>query len=176
MESIFCDLHVIKSYDEIRKEVKLVEETTGQNIIIGGLPEDSIILKLDIDHAGYKKKSSYLRSGVEFIHKGCDYCIIIPSINKIVLFELKSNNPKGYADQFVASEIFLNYCNALWKKFNNCVQEFNFVYVLLSPKYNGQLTSSKNVIKFTKLDRTNEEIRILSPGFPPRIRIEKFLN
>ncbi|MDH0660733.1 MULTISPECIES: hypothetical protein [Empedobacter] len=176
MESIFCDLQVIKSYDEIRKEVKLVEETTGQSIIVGGLPEDSLILKLDVDQAGYKKKSSYLRSGVEFIHKGCDYCVIIPSINKIVLFELKSNQPKGYADQFVASEIFLNYCNALWKKYNNCIQEFDFVRVLLSPKFNGQLTSTKDVIKFTKPDRTKEEILILSPGFPPRIRIEKFLN
>lgn len=176
MESIFCDLQVIKSYDEIRKEVKLVEETTGQSIIIGGLPDDSLILKLDVDQAAYKKKSSYLRTGVEFIHKGCDYCVIIPSINKIVLFELKSNHPKGYADQFVASEIFLNYCNALWEKYNNCLQKFDFVRVLLSPKFNGQLTSTKDVIKFTKPDRTKEDILILSPGFPPRIRIEKFLN
>ena len=175
MEGIFCDLQVIKSYDEIRKEVRLVEETTGQGIIIGGLPEDSLVLKLDVDLAGYKKKSSYLRTGVEFIHKGCDYCVIVPSLNKIVLFELKSNRPKGYADQFVASEIFLNYCNALWQKYNNCTQEFNYVRVLLSPSFNRQLTN-REVIKFTKTDRTKEEIQIVSPGFPSRIRIQKFLN
>lgn len=176
MDIIFCDLNVIQGFDHSKDEVTLKEDATGQKIIIGGLPKDSLILKLDVDKAQYKKKSSYLRTNTEFIHKGCDYCVIIPSLSKIVLFELKSEHPKGYADQFVASEIFLNYCNNLWMKFKNCNQKFEFIRVLLSKKYNGQLTTSSKVVKFTKPDRTNEDIKILSPGFPPRIRIEKFLN
>nr|WP_314546443.1 hypothetical protein [uncultured Empedobacter sp.] len=173
MKSIFCDLQVVQPFDEIKQEVRFIEESTGQSIIIGGLPNDSIVLKLDVDKSGYKKKSPYLKTGAKFIHQGCDYCIIIPSLEKIVLFELKSRQPKGYMDQFLASEIFLNYCNTLWNNFQCCNQNFEFLRVLISEKHKGQLTGNK-VLKLTKEDRTKKQETVLAIGLS--LKVCKFKN
>lgn len=175
MREIFCNEQVIQDFDQVTGELRLQEETTGQSITIGGIPNNAILLKLDVDGPNYKVRSAYLRRGVEFIHKGCDYCLILPDQNLIVLFELKSKNPKGYADQFVASELFIDYCIKLWNKFNCTNSTFEFRRILLSPKFNYSYTNNKELHTLTKPDKCNNDIRIYSPGFPPRMRLEKIL-
>ena len=124
MRDVFCDVEVIQSFDQLNHKIDLREDENRQLITIGGIPEDSILLKLDVDKPEYKQKSKYLKRGESFIHKGCDYCLIIPSKDLIVLFELKSMKPKvkNYVDQFIASEIFINYCNNL-SNYKNCTNK-----------------------------------------------------
>lgn len=176
MREIFCDKNVLQEINQSKGEAKLKEELTGQSIIIGGIPKNAILLKLDVDKRGYKQRSAYLRNGVEYIHKGCDYCLILLETNQAVLFELKSNRPKEYADQFVASELFVDYCTKLWNKYNCADITLSFKRVLLSPRFNRTLTSSKELLRFTKRDRCKTDISIISPGFPSRVRLEKLLK
>jgi len=175
MKEIFCDKYVLQNFDQEQSEVKLKEDITGQSIIIGGVPSNSILLKLDVERKGYKVRSQYLRSGKEFIHKGCDYCLILPEKEIALLFELKSEKPKGYIDQFIASELFIEYCMNLWNKLSCKSTKLSFIRVLLSPKYNIQYTNSKEVFKFQKEDRCKLNINIISPGFPERVRLEKLI-
>lgn len=172
MRDIFCDVHVLKNIDQLKGEINLKEEDTGQSIIIGGIPENAVLLKLDVDKKGYKKRSAYLRSSCEFIHQGCDYCLILPDFSQAFLFELKSQRPKGYADQFVAAELFIEYCCNLWNKLQCNNTSLVFTRILLSPHFNS---TSGDIIKLTKPDRCNNDIEILTPGFPNRIRLERFL-
>ncbi len=112
-----------------------------------------------------------------FIHKGCDYCLIIPSQEQIILFELKSMKPKvkDYVDQFKASEIFINYCNNL-SNYKNCtLTNYTYKRILLSPKYNVGLTGNIKVIDISKTDSCGTTISIKTPGFPSRIRLEKLI-
>jgi hypothetical protein len=176
MKEIFCDEYVLKQIDQIKGEVELKEEITGQAIIIGGLPNDAVVIKLDVDKREYKKRSAYLRAGLEYIHKGCDYCIILPNLQKAVFFELKSNNPKGYADQFVVSELFVEYCANLWNKYKCDTMKLLSLRVLLSPKYDAVYTKIDRMHKTTKKDRCKNEIQIISPGFPKRLKIQKILS
>lgn len=178
MREIFCDIEVIQSFDQLNQTMVLREDENRQLITIGGIPTDSILLKLDVDKPEYKQKSKYLKRGESFIHKGCDYCLIIPSQQLIVLFELKSMKPKvkDYVEQFIASEIFINYCNNL-SNYKNCsVTNYIFKRVLLSPKYNYGLTSKTGVIDISKTNSCGENITIKTPGFPTSIRLEKLIR
>ena len=175
MKEIFCNEQVVQDFDQFAGELRLQEEATKQSITIGGVPNNAILLKLDIDRRNYKVRSAYLRRGLEFIHKGCDYCLILPDRNLAILFELKSNNPKGYADQFIASELFIEYCVKLWNKLNCINLTFEFKRILLSPKYNYNYTRNSELHTLNKTDRCNNEVRVYSPGFPLRMRLEKVL-
>lgn len=174
MKELFCQEEVVQDFDQLSGEVRLAEDSTNQHITIGGVPEDAILLKLDVDKPNYKLRSAYLKRGLAFIHKGCDYVLILPELRKIILFELKSNSPKGYADQFVASELFLNYCIQLWNKLKCIDSDFEFKRILLTPKFNYSFTNRK-MHKLTKNERCKEKVKIYSPGFPKRIRLEKLL-
>ena len=177
MRQIFCDDEVIVNFDEQNQTMLLKEEETKQEILIGGIPIDSILLKLDVNKREYKRKSMYLRRDTPFIHKGCDYCLIIPSRQQIVLFELKSNKPKekDYVNQFIASEIFMNYCTALSRHVNCSIVNYTFKRVLLSPKFNIAFTSQNRIQNITTSDKCGNIIEIKSPGFPSRIRLEKLM-
>jgi hypothetical protein len=177
MKEIFCDEEVLQAFDEDNQTMILKEEDNNQYITIGGIPKDAILLKLDVDKIGYKQKSKYLRRGVTFIHKGCDYCLVMPTQNLILLFELKSLKPKekNYIEQFVASEIFITYCKNLHDYKNKLISNYTFKRVLLSTKYNYGLTNN-SVIDISKVDNYGNTISIITPGFPPRIRLEKLLK
>lgn len=177
MKEIFCDVEVIQDFDEHNQTMVLKEEENNQYITVGGIPNDSILLKLDVDKKEYKQKSKYLRRGIEFIHKGCDYCLIIPSQNLILLFELKSLKPKvkNYVEQFIASEIFINYCKNLNDYKLGIQSDYTYKRILLSTKYNYGLTTSKAIIDISKTDVYGNLIKIITPGFPANIRLEKLL-
>jgi hypothetical protein len=176
MKEIFCDVEVIQGFDELNQTMILKEEDNNQFITIGGIPVDAVLLKLDVDKTGYKQKSKYLRRGATFIHKGCDYCLILPTQNLIILFELKSLKPKEkhYTEQFIASEIFINYCKNLSDYKNSTITNYTFKRVLLCTKYNYLLTN-RSVIDISKEDNYGNTISIITPGFPQRIRLEKLL-
>ena len=181
MREIFCDVEVIQSFDQLNQTMVLKEEATKQSITISGIPIDSILLKLDVDKPEYKQKSKYLKRGESFIHKGCDYCLIIPSQHLIILFELKSMKPKEkhYIDQFKASEIFINYCNNL-SNYKNCtVTKYNYKRILLSPspKYINRFTNPNRIMDISSTDTCGNTIEIKTPGFPPTgIRLEKLIR
>lgn len=177
MKDIFCNVEVIQSFDQKNQIMKLREVDTNQEILIGGIPVDSILLKLDVDKIAYKRKSMYLKRETPIIHKGCDYCLIIPSQQIVILFELKSMKPKekDYVNQFVASEIFVKYCNELSNYINKSSDCYSFKRILLSPKYNITFTSSKKLQDISTSDICGKSIEIKSPGFPDRIRLEKLL-
>ena len=177
MREIFCDIEVIQTIDQQNQTIVLKEEETSQQILIGGIPNDSILLKLDVDKKEYKRKSMYLRRETPIIHKGCDYCLIIPSLEKIILFELKSMKPKenNYVNQFVASEIFINYCKALSNYVIGNNINYTFNRILLSPKFNVGFTSSKRIQNISTTDKRRNVIEIRTPGFPNRIRLEKLI-
>ena len=83
---------------------------------------------------------------------------------------------KDYVDQFIASEIFINYCNNL-SNYKNCsVTNYTFKRILLSPKYNYGLTSKTGVIDISKTNSCGESITIKTPGFPTSIRLEKLIR
>lgn len=176
MKEIFCNKRVVQGFDQARHELQLKEELTGQSITIGDIPDDAILLKLDVDKKEYKVRSAYLRSGQKFIHKGCDYCLILPSSGLALLFELKSNNPRGYADQFVASQIFIEYCVNLWNSFHCDAISLSFKRVLLSPKYNRTFTGQKTLHQLTPPDKCGNEVACISPGFPERLRLSKIIK
>ena len=178
MKDIFCNVEVIQSFDQKNQIMKLREVDTNQEILIGGIPVDSILLKLDVDKTAYKRKSMYLKRETPIIHKGCDYCLIIPSQQIVILFELKSMKPKekDYVNQFVASEIFVKYCNELSNYINNLNDCYIFKRILLSPKYNIVFTSAKKLQDISTSDKCGNSIEIKSPGFPNRIRLEKLLE
>lgn len=177
MRDVFCDVKVIQNFDQLSQTMVLKEDENNQAILIGGIPVDSTLLKLDVDNpTSYKQKSQYLRRGQTFIHKGCDYCLIIPSLSIIILFELKSMKPKvkDYVDQFMASEIFINYCKNLSDYKDKIESDYTFKRVLLSPKYNYGLTTS-SILDISKENSVGKTIKIITPGFPTRIRLEKLL-
>jgi hypothetical protein len=178
MKDIFCDVEVIQSFDHKNHTMILKEDETNQKILIGGVPADAILLKLDVDKKEYKRKSMYLKRETPIIHKGCDYCLIIPSQQVIILFELKSMKPKekNYVSQFVASEIFVKYCNELSNYINKSSDYYSFKRILLSPKYNIPFTSPKKLQDISTSDICGNSIEIKSPGFPDRIRLEKLLT
>ncbi|WP_375182244.1 hypothetical protein [Chryseobacterium sp.] len=176
MREVFCDREVLQGIDQIKKEITLKEDENNQKIIIGGIPDNAILLKLDVDKKEYKQKSFYLKRGKDFIHKGCDYVLILPDFKKIILLELKSAKPKEkrYVDQFRASEIFMNYCNSLNSYINNSTIEYEFHRILFSYKNNN--TTSSGIIDLTTKDQNNNEIVIKSPGFPNRIKLQKLVK
>lgn len=176
MIDLFCNTHVIQAFDQLRGEMRLTEDATGQVITIGGIPNNAILLKLDVDRPReYKVRSAYLRRGLEFIHKGCDYCLILPDLNRAILFELKSQNPKGYANQFVVSELFIEYCSNLWNKYSCGNSSLTFTRILLSPRFNVQFTKTGKPLRLLKPDRCQNEIEIFTPGFPNRLRLDRLL-
>ena len=69
MKDIFCNVEVIQSFDQKNQIMKLREVDTNQEILIGGIPVDSILLKLDVDKIAYKRKSMYLKRETPIIHK-----------------------------------------------------------------------------------------------------------
>ncbi len=177
MRNIFCDQEVIQSFDELNQTMILKEIETSQEILVGGIPLDSILLKLDVDKREYKRKSMYLRRETPIIHKGCDYCLIIPSQAKIILFELKSLKPKekDYVNQFVASQAFIEYCNKLSSYINGLTIDYTYQRILLSPKYNVGFTTSRRIQDISTTDKCGNPIEIKTPGFPNKIRLEKLL-
>ncbi|EMY3555016.1 hypothetical protein [Flavobacterium psychrophilum] len=178
MREIFCDVEVIQSFDVLNKTMILKEIDTNQEILIGGIPVDSLLLKLDVEKREYKRKSMYLKRDTPFIHKGCDYCLIIPSQEKIILFELKSLKPKekDYVNQFIASEIFIEYCSKLSNHINCSEINYTFQRILLSPKYNIGFTSTTRIQDISTSDKCGNPIEIRTPGFPNRIRLEKLIK
>ena len=178
MKDIFCDIEVVQSYDEDKDIMFLREEETNYEIEIGGIPKGAILLKLDVNKRDYKRKSMYLKRETPIIHKGCDYCLIIPSVQIIVLFELKSLKPKEkiYVDQFIASEIFINYCNELSGYLNFTKIQYSYKRILLSPKYNTIFTDRNKTLDISTKDRIGNLVEIKTPGFPNRIRLEKLLT
>ena len=176
MREIFCDIEVLQGIDELNCEITLKEEENNQKIVIGGIPANAILLKLDVSKNQYKQKSFYLRRGKEFIHKGCDYVLILPDQSKIILIELKSLKPKEkrFVDQFRASEIFMNYCINLNEYIKNEEKEYEFHRILLSTKYDN--TTSKGILDLTTNDQNGNEIVIKSPGFPHQIKLQKLIN
>lgn len=176
MKEIFCSEQVVQGVDQLKNEIILKEDENNQKIIVGGIPADAILIKLDVNLRNYKQKSFYLKRGKNFIHKGCDYALILESHQKIILFELKSEKLKRsrYVDQFRASEIFLKYCNELNSYINNNLIEYEFHRILFCYKNNN--TTSKGIINLTTNDKNGNEIVIKSPGFPDRIKIQKLLN
>jgi hypothetical protein len=175
MKEIFCDKAVLVDFDEQNHTALLKESATRQKVIISGIPSDSVLLKLDVDKRGYKLKSNYFKSGTPFIHKGCDYCLIMPSAGVVVLFELKSDKPKGYIDQFIASEIFMEYSFRLNQYINCCEYRFRYIYVLLSTKDKILLTEISKVFEKKCSDKCGREVVIKRPGFPKGININKLL-
>lgn len=177
MKDVFCDEEVIQSFDEFNQTMILKEIETNQEILIGGIPVDSILLKLDVDKLVYKRKSMYLRRDTPIIHKGCDYCLIIPSQEIIILFELKSLKPKvkDYVNQFVAAEIFIDYCSRLYNYISGSTIKYNYKRILLSPKYNIGFTSNSKIQNISTSDRCGNPIQIKTPGFPSKIRLEKLI-
>ncbi|ATA67647.1 hypothetical protein CGC48_02750 [Capnocytophaga cynodegmi] len=171
MKDIFCDKKVIKGIDSNNKEIILKEGK--QQIIVGGIPDNAILIKLDIEERYYKQKSFYLKKGIKFIHKGCDYVLILENEAKIILFELKSNNTKGYVDQFIASEIFMKYCSELYFYISNRNIEYKFHRILFSYKYNN--TKSNNIIELKVKDKNENEVIVNAVGFPSRIRLQKII-
>ncbi|WHT40371.1 hypothetical protein QNH98_07245 [Myroides sp. mNGS23_01] len=177
LSDIFCDVHVIQGIDTLKGEIILKEEENNQKITVGGIPEEAILLKLDVDvKKEYKQKSFYLRRGVDFIHKGCDYVLILPVEKKVILFELKSLKPKvkRYVEQFRASECFIRYCISLNDFIDNYSSDFQFHRVLFSTKNANTLT--RGMIDLTTEDKNGNSIEIKSPGFPDRIRLFKLLK
>jgi len=175
MKEIFCDKAVLVDFDEQNHTALLKEDSTRQKLIVSGIPPDSVLLKLDVDKRGYKLKSNYFKPRTPFVHKGCDYCLIMPSANTVILFELKSDKPKGYVDQFIASEIFMEYSFRLNEYIDCCGYEFRYIYVLLSTKDNVLLTEISKVFEKKYCDKCGREIVIKRPGFPKGININKLL-
>ncbi len=176
MKELFCDRYVLQGFDEVGSEIILREDATGQSIKIGGVPNDAILIKLDVDKKEYKKRSSYFRTGLGFVHQGCDYCLILEHQKQAILFELKSSCPKGYVEQFVASELFIDYCVKVWNKYKCTNLKLSFKRVLLSTKFNRHLTSSTKLLTLKKTDKCKNEVTIISPGFPQRIHLNKLLQ
>ena len=176
MREIFCDTEVLQGIDDLKCEITLKEEENNQKIVIGGIPPNAILIKLDVSKTAYKQKSFYLRRGKEFRHKGCDYVLILPDQNKIILIELKSLKPKEkrFVDQFRASEIFMNYCINLNRYIKDEDKEYEFHRILLSTKYDN--TTSKGIIDLTTKDQNGNDITIKSPGFPHQIKLQKLIN
>ena len=176
MREIFCDAEVLQGIDDIKCEVTLKEEENNQKIVIGGIPPNAILIKLDVAKNNYKQKSFYLKRGKEFIHKGCDYVLILPDQSKIILIELKSLKPKEkrFVDQFRASEIFMKYCIDLNRYIKDEAKEYEFHRILLSTKYDN--TTSKGILDLTTKDQNGNEIVIKSPGFPHQIKLHKLIN
>lgn len=175
MKDLFCNKEVLLDFDQINQTMVLKEEENNQFITIKGVPLDAILLKLDVNKLEYKRKSMYFSRETDFIHKGCDYCLIIPSVKKILLFELKSMKPKekNYIAQFKSSEIFMNYCIKLHNYKNNCNLKYEFNRILLCTKHNSLMTSTKKVPSFNLKDNKGENMSIKAPGFPSFIRLEK---
>lgn len=178
MREIFCDKEVIQNFDLLNQTMILKEIETSQEILIGGIPIDAILIKLDVDKREFKRKSIYLKRDTPFIHKGCDYCLIIPSQEKIILFELKSLKPKvkEYVNQFIASEIFIEYCSKLSNYISCSTINYTFQRILLSTKYNYGFTSSNRIQDISTSDSCGNSIEIKTPGFPARIRLEKLIK
>lgn len=176
MRNIF-DVDIIQDFDQEKGQIVLKEEDNQQKIKIRGIPSDAILLKLDVDKKDYKRKSMYLKREAPFIHKGCDYCLIIPSLQKILLFELKSTKPKekNYVEQFIASEIFINYCLELYSYIGCSKINFEYRRILLSTKYNHNFTSNKKIQDIDKTNKCGSLIKIKTPGFPDKINIQKLL-
>jgi hypothetical protein len=177
MRELFCDVEVIQDFDRLNQTLVLKEEENNQSVTIKGIPPDSLLLKLDVNKKEYKRRSIYLRREAPFIHKGCDYCLIIPSRNTIVLFELKSLKPKekDFVAQFAASEIFINYCTELYDFIKCSNSIYRYKRILLSPKYNNSFTSSRKIQDISKTNKCGKTVEIKTPGFPYRINLEKLL-
>nr|WP_298656386.1 hypothetical protein [uncultured Flavobacterium sp.] len=178
MREIFCEVEVIQTFDTLRNTMILKEESTSQEIIIGDIPAESILLKLDVDKAGYKKRTNYFNPTTQFIHKGCDYCLIIPTQLLIILFELKSEKPKkiDYLKQFIASEYFMDYCIKLSSYINNSESIYSYKRILLSKKYNVHYTNRTKLQDLSQSDVFGKTYVIKSPGFPHRIRLNKLIS
>ncbi|NTW33759.1 MAG: hypothetical protein HGB12_14255 [Bacteroidetes bacterium] len=175
MREIFSDREVLLEFDQKQQTALLKEELTGQAVVVSGIPLDGILLKLDVDKKGYKLRSSYFNSKMTFIHKGCDYCLIMPSRQAVVFFELKSDRPKGYVDQFFASKIFMDYSFRLSGYMNCCDYDYGYVYVLFCTKNNVLLTSVSKVMQKKIENKCGKEIVVKMPGFPKGINIDKLL-
>lgn len=175
MRQIFCENSVLLDFDQQTHTALLKEDSTRQKIVLSGIPSDSVLLKLDVDKKGYKLKSGYFNSHARFIHKGCDYCLIMPSREVVVLFELKSDRPKGYVEQFVVSRIFMEYAFRLSGYIDCCNYNYRYIFVLLSTKDNIIYTEVSKVSEKKCPDRCGNEIVIKRPGFPKGINIDKLL-
>lgn len=166
MRSYFCDLRVVQNFDIINSKVDLKEDKRTV-VTLTGIPADSVILKLDVDIKGYKKRSPYFNSFKDFIHKGCDYVIISKQLNSVYLIELKSINPvvKQYIEQFKASEFFLNYFFELYNYDNSVNLKLKYYKILFSSKDNV-ITTNVHFHSLDVADRNNKKIKVFKCGLP----------
>ena len=183
MEEIFCDLKVVEVITSTK--ITLTETDTNQKIEITGVPTNSILLKLDVNEAGYKKRSNYFRTHTELIHKGCDYVLILKDRQECLLIELKSERPniKDTINQLITSKLFIAYCTKLWGyKIGNCNFELTYKNILFSEKYNRKLCNGKGLYLITlgkrydfPKDNCNNPIEIYTPGFKKRLKLSELL-
>jgi len=178
MKDIFAP-EVLQGVDTSKSEIHLSEPSNRhkRKILVSGIPGDAILLKLDIDKKGFKSKSNFLNKSLEFIHKGCDYCLICPSLKKIFFIELKTSETKGFEDQLLASELFIDYCLRLWKNYTESTDYSGFekFYILFSEKHSLQPPSSGEILKKFSTFRCGQKFLLRSPGFPKRIKIQKLM-
>jgi hypothetical protein len=142
--------------------LNLKEQQTKQVIEISPIPHDAILIKLD----KYKCRSQYFNDSTKFINKACDYCLILPSDHVIFLIELKSKNPKekDYIEQFVASELFINYSISLWEKLICTKVKFKVIKILFLEGKNIMNTKRDFFVKVCK-NRCKEKTVIYCYGF-----------
>ncbi len=124
------------------------KNTPRKRILVRDVPDDSILIKLDLGEPSFKTKSAYLNPGLKLIHKGCDYCLICPSLKRIFFIELKTRIISGYKEQLLFSSLFIDYCITLWKYYSETEDYTNFEkkYILFCEKDTLQPTSPDKVL------------------------------
>lgn len=120
LEAVLND-EILVSIDRSRQDngsVTLKEDSPGaklKKIVVNGLPEATVVFKLDLDKEGFKQKSPYLDPSHKGLHGGCDYVIFTRYRKRhwFIFCELKSGSAKGGKAQIYNSIPFVKYLEAL---------------------------------------------------------------
>ena len=97
---------------------------------------ESATVAFRLDHKG-KRVSEFINAACKNINKGCDAIIITSSEGNGYIFicELKSESPKGYREQMLASSAFVKYLNAMLDNFFGLtLGKFKIKYILFYKK------------------------------------------
>jgi len=111
-KEIISDINIEKGSIHLKEDNA---DSKIRSVEIHGLHPDTIVFKLDIDKAKFKKKSPYLNETQKGLHSGCDYILVTKTDagEKVVLFcELKSQ-AKNAASQLRNSIPFIEYMASL---------------------------------------------------------------